>query len=624
MAEQHLHSILRHIPAGVATLHGAELRLSFLNEAMQAMLGPDAREGCLLADCGQQLPADLHEVIGQVYQSGQPFVAKAYGLVVQRPEDGEAKNALRYFDLALEPVREENDTVSGLLVFAVDVTGQEEARLEAHRLALETRRLDARLRVLTETVPQITFSLDSQGHYEYVSPQWYYFTGQPANAAVDAIWPLLIHPDDRLRILYQAEQARRTGTGWSYEYRLRRHDGQYRWMLSRALPELHAPTEPVFWHGALTEVHDQRELADALRRGEAELRFLADSIPELIWTATAEGFIDYYNRYTTDYSGLTIDDLGPTGWVSLLHPEEQAEAARGWVQSIASGKAFEGEYRMRRHDGLFRWHIIRARQLVDGRGLRWFGTCTDVQDQHLLHQALQTQYDELARAHHDLDTFVYAASHDLRQPALNLRGLFEELRSTATFHDPDEAALLGMVDGALGQLDATLHDLAATVRSQRAHQEPAEILDLALILEEVLLGLRPQAQLRQAQFEIDVAEVPGLLYSRANLRSVVHNLVSNALKFAHPDRQPSIRLRSYLTPEGQPALDVQDNGLGMDLSNPQAPIFQLFVRQHPDIEGTGVGLYLVQRIVTSQGGHVEVASTVGEGTTFTIYWTQPA
>ncbi|RZL08469.1 MAG: PAS domain S-box protein, partial [Hymenobacter sp.] len=366
------------------------------------------------------------------------------------------------------------------------------------------------------------------------------------------------------------------------------------------------------------------ELADALRRGEAELRFLADSIPELVWTATTEGFIDYYNRYTTDYSGLTIAELGPTGWVSLLHPEEQAEAARYWVQSIASGQPFEGEYRMRRHDGSYRWHIIRARHLVDGQRLRWFGTCTDVQDQHLLHQALQTQYDELARAHHDLDTFVYAASHDLRQPALNLRGLFEELRRSASFADPDEAAILSMVDGALTQLDTTLHDLAATVRSQRAHQEPVEVLDLALVLEEVLLGLRPQAQLRQAQFEVQVEEAPGLLYSRANLRSVVHNLVSNALKFAHPDRQPLIKLRSYFAASGHPVLEVSDNGLGMDLTNPQAPVFQLFVRQHPHIEGTGVGLYLVQRIVNSQGGHVEVASTPGEGTTFTIYWGQPA
>jgi PAS domain S-box-containing protein len=623
MREQHLHDILRHLPAGVVTLQGPEMRVSFANEAMRAVLGPSVREGALLLDGGNRLPTDLREVLRQVYHSGQPFVAQAYGLSAAFTE-GEDPTT-HYYDLAFEPVREpaESGDVTGLLLFAVEVTAQEEARLRAHALALETRHLDARLRVLTETAPLITYTLDAQGNCTYASPQWYRFTGQPPTTDLTAIWPLLIHPDDRLRVLYQGQAARQAGTGWSYEYRLRRYDGQYRWMLSRAQPEVHPPDPPVYWHGALTEMHDQRELSEALRRGEAELRFLADSIPELIWTATAEGLIDYYNRYTTEYSGLTLDELGPAGWVSLLHPEEQAAAARAWVLSVAKGTPFEGQYRMRRHDGYYRWHIIRARQLADERGPRWFGTCTDVEDQNRLHQALQTQYDELARAHHDLDTFVYAASHDLRQPALNLRGLFDELRRTATFADPEQEHLLGMVDGALGQLDATLHDLAATVRTQRPQQEPVELLDLALVLEEVLLGLRPQAQQRGAKLDIEVEEAPGLLYGRANLRSVVHNLVSNALKFAHPERPPHVLLRSYLTLAGEPVLEVCDNGLGMELDNPQAPVFQLFVRQHTHVEGTGVGLYLVQRIVRSQGGHVTVDSTLGEGTTFTIYWTQP-
>jgi len=611
--------LLRQLPAGVATLEGPELRYGFVNEAMRALVGEDT-EGQPIIEHPGNLPAALLEVLPRVYATGEPYVAKAC-LCTPQPA---AKADCRYFDLALEPYRDEQGTLAGLLLLAIDVSEQEATRQQAHELSLVTRHLDARLRVLTETAPLITYTLDAQGRYTYASPQWYRFTGQPPTADLTAIWPLLIHPDDRLRVLYEAETARRAGTGWNYEYRLRRFDGQYRWVLSRALPEVHPPDPPVHWHGALTEVHDQRELADALRRGEAEVRFLADSIPELIWTATAEGFIEYYNHYTTEYSGLTKDELGPTGWVSLLHPSEQAEAARRWVQCIASGEPYEGEYRMRRHDGGYRWHIIRARKLADGLALRWFGTCTDVHDQNLLRQVLQTQYDELARAHHDLDTFVYAASHDLRQPALNLRGLFDELRRTATFADPEQALLLGMVDGALTQFDTTLHDLAVTVQTQRAQQDPVEVLDLGLILEEVLLGLRPQAQQRNAQLDVEVAEAPGLVYGRANLRSVVHNLVSNALKFGHPDRPPHIVLRSYYTPAGEPVLEVRDNGLGMELTDPKTPIFQLFVRQHTHIEGTGVGLYLVQRIVHSHGGHVEVASTPGEGTTFTIYWTLPA
>ncbi|HEX8327925.1 MAG TPA: PAS domain-containing sensor histidine kinase [Hymenobacter sp.] len=618
MREEHLQDILRHMPAGVATLQGPELRIGFVNEPMRAVLGNGATEGQTVAENPGAIPTDLLEVMGQVYESGRPYVAKAYRLPLLVA--GQEAPTPHYFDIALEPVREGGGPVSGLLLFAVDVTMQEEARQRAHELAIETRRLDTRLRVLTETVPQITFTIDAEGKHEYVSPQWYYFTGQPPTADLAAIWPLLIHPDDRLRVLYQSETARTAGIGWNYEYRLRRHDGQYRWMLSRALPELHAPNKPVFWHGALTEIHDQRELAEALRRGEAELRFLADSIPELIWTATAEGFIDYYNQYTGDYTGLTTEELGPTGWIALLDPSEQAGAARRWVQSIATGAPYEGLFRMRRHDGRYRWHIIRARQLADARGPRWFGACTDVDDQHRLREVLQTQYDELARTNRDLDTFVYTASHDLKQPLLNLRGLFDELRRTASFSDPQEGQIVKMVDEALRQLDLTLQDLAATVQDQRGLSAPNESLDLRSVADEVLLGLRSQVQESEATVELDFTAAPTLTYGRANLRSILHNLLSNALKFAHPDRPPHVVMRSTLAGPDKPVLTVQDNGLGMNLADGPAQPFQPFARQHPEIPGAGVGMYLVQRIITSRGGHLEVDSKVGEGTTFTVNW----
>ncbi|UPL48661.1 PAS domain-containing sensor histidine kinase [Hymenobacter sublimis] len=616
MREQQLQSILRHMPAGIATLLGPELRYGFVNEAMQALLGGSTPEGEPLATHLSPLEADLLEVMQQVYQSGRPYVAKAYRLPLAAFDE----SAPRYFDLALEPLHDENDQTLGLLLFAVDVTAQEEARQHAHELALETRRLDTRLRVLTETAPQITFTTDAAGAYEYVSPQWYYFTGQPPTADVNAIWPLLIHPDDRLRVLYQSDTARANGVGWNYEYRLRRHDGQYRWMLSRALPELHAPDKPVFWHGAVTEVHDQRELAEALRRGEAELQFLADSIPQLIWTATAEGFIDYYNQHTAEYTGRSTQDLGPTGWISLLEPREQAAAARRWVQCVGTGENYEGLYQMRRHDGQYRWHIIRARQLTDTRGPRWFGACTDVDDQHRLREVLQTQYDELARTNRDLDTFVYTASHDLKQPLFNLRGLFDELHRVATFSDPEQEVLIQMVDEALSQFEGTLQDLAATVQNQRELAAPTETLDLRSVAEEVLLGLRAQVEESEAVVELQMSQAPTLTYGRANLRSVLHNLISNALKFAHPERAPHIVVRSELSETGQPQLLVQDNGLGMNLQTEPTPAFHNFERQHPRISGAGVGLYLVQRIVDSRGGHLAVTSKVNEGTSFLVHW----
>lgn len=619
--------LFHQLAAAVATLEGPDLRYGFLNQRMLDVVGP-VTLGQRVADAPGQLPPALLDLLPQVYARQVPYVAR--GCVCPPPAGAVPAAESRCFDFSLDPYYEEDGQLGGVMLLAVDVSAQQQTRQQAQELLHKTRQLDARLRVLTETAPLISYTLDAQGRYTYASPQWYRFTGQPATVDVAAVWPLLIHPDDRLRVLYEAEQARRQGTGWSYEYRLRRYDGQYRWMLSRSLPEVHPPEPPAYWHGALTEIHLQRELSEARRQGEAALRFLADSIPELIWTASAEGLIDYYNQYTSDYSGLNKDELGPTGWVGLLYPNEQAAAARAWVQSVATGAPFEGEYRLRRHDGEYRAHTIRARRLAGGGSpsspaeLRWFGACSDIEDQYQLRQVLQTQYDELARAHHDLDTFVYAASHDLRQPALNLRGLFDELRQTASFADPEQGLMLRMVDQALGQLDGTLTDLAATVRTQRPQQQPTEAVDLELLLEEILLGLRPQVLQRQAQVSVDVAAAPLLVYSRANLRSVLHNLLTNALKFTSPERIPQIGVRSWLTPEGQPVLAVSDNGLGLQLDNPQSPVFRLFARQHTQLEGTGVGLFLVQRIVASQGGRLEAASTIGQGTTFTIYWTQPA
>jgi signal transduction histidine kinase len=275
---------------------------------------------------------------------------------------------------------------------------------------------------------------------------------------------------------------------------------------------------------------------------------------------------------------------------------------------------------MRRHDGGYRWHIIRARQLTDARGLRWFGACTDVDDQHRLREVLQTQYDELARTNRDLDTFVYTASHDLKQPLFNLRGLFDELRRSASFDDPQESQILTMVDEALRQLDLTLQDLAATVQDQRGLSAPTESLDLRSVADEVLLGLRAQVLESQAKIELNFRAAPTLTYGRANLRSVLHNLLSNALKFSQPGRPPHVRVQSSFSVANQPVLTVQDNGLGMELLDMPTPGFQSFARQHPHVAGAGVGIYLVQRIITSRGGHLEVTSTVSEGTTFSVHW----
>ncbi|UOR05526.1 hybrid sensor histidine kinase/response regulator [Hymenobacter aerilatus] len=261
--------------------------------------------------------------------------------------------------------------------------------------------------------------------------------------------------------------------------------------------------------------------------------------------------------------------------------------------------------------------LTATRQQVDDTNAQLLAANEEVR---LRNQELAATNQQLARTNADLDNFVYAASHDLRQPVNNLRGLFEELRRAATFHDPEEGLLLRLIDESLQSLTSTITDLAAAVQVERLPgTQVQEQLDLASLTTDVLQALRPQLLTEQATVSTDFDALPSLQYVRSNLRTILLNLLANALKYRHPNRRPTIHLRTQLL-HGVPVLEVQDNGLGIDLQRHGAELFQLFRRFHPHAgEGTGLGLFLVNRLVQSHGGHIEVESEVGEGTTFRIY-----
>ncbi|MBF9222379.1 PAS domain-containing sensor histidine kinase [Hymenobacter ruricola] len=233
-------------------------------------------------------------------------------------------------------------------------------------------------------------------------------------------------------------------------------------------------------------------------------------------------------------------------------------------------------------------------------------------------EQLRLQNEQLTRTNQDLDNFVYTASHDLKQPVNNLAGLFGELRRTATFNDPAAAAMMGMVDEALQQMLSTIDGLTEVVQRQRQPEPaPTETTALQALTEEIIRGLPPQPRGQEAHFTLDFAAAPALRMARTALHSVLANLLSNALKYAQPGRRPRIAVRTARAP-GATVLRVQDNGRGLDLARHGAELFQLFRRFHPDVPGSGVGLYLVHRLVHQAGGQVEVSSVPGEGTTFQL------
>ena len=231
---------------------------------------------------------------------------------------------------------------------------------------------------------------------------------------------------------------------------------------------------------------------------------------------------------------------------------------------------------------------------------------------------VQQSNARLRRTNTDLDTFVYAASHDLKAPIANIEGLLEALREylPTEAQEPMVPRLVGMMEGAITRFQQTVAHLTDISHLQDEGTSPPEAIDLATVLENVRLDLLPLLESTQAELVLDLAECPPVLFSTKNLRSVLFNLLSNAVKYRAPDRLPRVRVHTECTATHL-VLAVQDNGLGLDATQ-QTQLFTMFRRLHTHVEGSGVGLYLIKRTLENAGGTIAVRSQPGVGSTFTV------
>jgi PAS domain S-box-containing protein len=225
----------------------------------------------------------------------------------------------------------------------------------------------------------------------------------------------------------------------------------------------------------------------------------------------------------------------------------------------------------------------------------------------------------LTRTNTDLSTFVYMASHDLKAPITNIEGLVLALREglpPAVQQDELVAHLLGLLDVTAHRFVATIGQLTDLSRLQRAYDEPAELLALMPVVDGVLADLAPVIAEAGAAVQVQVPAELRVSFAPASLRSIVYNLLSNAVKYRSPQRPAQVWVRAERQLTGV-VLTVRDNGLGLTDSQQQR-LFHVFQRLHTHVEGSGVGLYMIKRLIENAGASIAVTSTVDVGTTFTV------
>ncbi len=161
-----------------------------------------------------------------------------------------------------------------------------------------------------------------------------------------------------------------------------------------------ASTKPHLWTRAILllaarrrRLIRRRRIEESLRASEERYRLLTAAVPQQIWTAGPDGHLDYINSRAFDYFGRTAEDetLYGTGWLEVVHPEDVPSAVECWTRSLETGEPYETEFRLRRADGEYRWHLAQAFPVRDAEGRinKWFGTNTDIHDRKLTEESLR-------------------------------------------------------------------------------------------------------------------------------------------------------------------------------------------------------------------------------------------
>ncbi|ESZ24043.1 PAS domain-containing protein [Mesorhizobium sp. L2C084A000] len=270
------------------------------------------------------------------------------------------------------------------------------------------RKSENNLQTIIDTIPALVWSAKTDGTAEFFNRHYLEYVGLGLEKVRDSGWIAAVHPNDveALRSAWAATMA--AARRGECEARLQRFDGSYRWFLCRMEPLFDESGNIVKWYGVNTDIEAQKRAEAASRANEVDVRNIIDSIPALAWSAQPDGWVDFVNQHSLNFTGLPLEELLGWRWVAAVHPDDIEGLAKVWREGIDAGLPQEAEGRLRRHDGTYRWFLFRSSSVRDKNWnvVKFYGFITDIEDRKGIEQALAASEVEARLAVDSIDGMI--------------------------------------------------------------------------------------------------------------------------------------------------------------------------------------------------------------------------
>lgn len=578
------------------------------------------------ADFSRELEEHENPII-KLCRTQQPFASWKIGLI--NLSNGQKSN----YDVSGHPVFDEktNEFFAGLVAFK-DVTEYTE------KIAVQTAENEQQFQLICDTMPQMLWTTRPDGFHDYFSQRWYDYTGLTPEECRGTNWVLPFHPDDLDLAGRRWAHSLKTGDEYLTEYRCKRRDGAWRWMLGRALPLKDKHGKIIKWFGTCTDIQDIVDARDVSQKGRQQLVDVLNHAQMTMWIIDRDGILTFFE-------GSMADCMNPKQYKGDMVGSKASEAFRDevdeahfnrLVRKLLSGESDYEILELRdKNDRWFRVRLIPQRGRIAPSGplnedeiVGVIGTSMEVtsikkkEQENMRLIAKETAAKEASKMK---SSFLANMSHEIRTPIAGVLGMSELLMDTTLDHEQHEFAQ--NIQRSANSLLTVINDILDFSKIESGRLDIEEVqFSLTIVLKDVAKMLSYAAARKKLEFtsELDLGsleELP-LLGDPGRIRQILTNLLTNSIKFTSDGY---VKLSARIVEESDESMlvefTVEDSGIGIE-EEVKKRLFKPFSQADSSTArrfgGTGLGLTISKNLVDLMHGQIWLDSKLDNGTKATF------